>query len=287
MQVRTKPRRMGFGLVELMVVIVIIAFLIAALVPAVQKLRDAAARAQSTNNLKQIVLATHNFHDTNNRLPFNGSDTAVGGVKYTAAAKAGTSTSGSWAFQILPYIEQAQMFNNVDRKSGVAIYMCPARGRPQLETSNGGGAWTDYFYNNYMNDPREAHKPNAADAQRTFAGITDGTSNTIIYGHGNINIKQYASDANVTLSTNIFNGGATGTMRSGNKTTANKPGDPTGVTFQRDSDQAPGIGSWGGPFPQGGLMAMADGSVHLFSYSLKNLGPFLTPDGGEVVNFPD
>ncbi|MFZ0478237.1 MAG: hypothetical protein WAL71_03735, partial [Terriglobales bacterium] len=78
-----------------------------------------------------------------------------------------------------------------------------------------------------------------------------------------------------------------GTMRSGNNTTVNKPGNPDGMTLRRDSDQDPTIGSWGGPFPQGALVAVCDGSCRMMSYSTKNFGAFLTPDGGEVVNFND
>ena len=68
-------RRMrdGFTLIELLVVIAIIAILIALLVPAVQKVREAAARTQSTNNLKQLALAMHSFHDAKKRLPDNGT----------------------------------------------------------------------------------------------------------------------------------------------------------------------------------------------------------------------
>ncbi len=279
-------KRQGFGIIELMVIIAIIAFLLALLVPAVQKVREAAARTQSVNNLKNISLAMHGFHDANRRVPFNGSDAAVNNVKYSAAAKANDATSGSWAFQLLPYIDQNPMFANLDRKSPVPPYRCPGRSRPGVETSNGGGAWSDYFMNNCINDPKNAEKPNNADTKRTLVGFTDGTSNTICFGHGNINIKQYMSAADVTLCTNIFTGGATGTMR----TCKNDPkgdGNPGGATLSRDSDQAPTSFSWGGPFAQGGLMAMGDATVRMFPYGINNLSAFLTPTGGEAVQLPD
>ena len=264
---------------------VIVPVLVALLIPAVQKVREAAARTQSTNNLKQIALASHSFHDANKRLPFNGSDLSPPktNIKYTKAAVANTTESGSWGFQLLPYIEQGPMFGMVDRSHGIATFMCPGRGRPSLESSNGGGAWTDYFYNNYLNDPIQAANPAAPDQRRTFMAITDGTSNTVMYGHGNINMNEYPLSVAVTQSSNIFNGGTTGTMRAGN----NGKVSPTGVSLQRDSTNAPGVGSWGGPFAQGGLMAMCDGSVRLFPYSMFNFGEFLTPTGGEIAMLPD
>src|SRR5213595_3524795 len=122
-----KLQRPAFGLIELLVVIAIIAFLIALLVPAVQKVREAAARTQSINNLKQIGLAFHGFHDANKRLPFNGFTGNAGGQAYTAAAVANNTNSGSWAFQILPYIDQNPLFGTTatSATASVGAYMCP------------------------------------------------------------------------------------------------------------------------------------------------------------------
>lgn len=98
----------GFTLIELLVVIAIIAILIALLLPAVQQAREAARRTQCKNNLKQIGLAFHNYHDTHGRFP----QPAMIGLTVSSGLR---MTSGSsWQIQLLPYIDQAPLYNLLD-----------------------------------------------------------------------------------------------------------------------------------------------------------------------------
>ena len=144
-----RKRSAGFTLIELLVVIAIIAVLIGLLLPAVQKVREAAARTKCQNNLKQIGLALHTYHDAVGSLPYArptrvdgsvanaGNATNTGGVAYPTTVE----SFGSWQVRILPYIEQSALQQSVVGKTTsaeysagraairqipVSIYQCPS-----------------------------------------------------------------------------------------------------------------------------------------------------------------
>jgi prepilin-type N-terminal cleavage/methylation domain-containing protein len=107
--------RMAFTLIELLVVIAIIGVLIALLLPAVQKVREAANRTQCANNLKQIGLAMHNFHDTYGVFPNQGGQSWTGIAYNSQNAPLGYKyQTAGWLFQILPFIEQDNLYTTSD-----------------------------------------------------------------------------------------------------------------------------------------------------------------------------
>jgi len=247
--------------------------------------REAAARTQSTNNLKNIGLAGHSFHDANKRLPFNGvsANVVIGQTQYYLTATAGSFVSGSWGFQISSYMDQTPLFTKATAPSaGIAALMCPGRGRPSYDTGSN-WPWTDYFINVYLNDPTGSAW-GANDIKRTLVGIVDGSSNTIFFGHGNITLADYAKSTGVVASAGIHTGGSLNTARGGPNTAASPV-----VSFARDSAAAASGTTWGSPFAQGGLMCMGDATVRMFPFSMNGavFGAFLTPVGQEIVTLPD
>jgi hypothetical protein len=186
---------------------------------------------------------------------------------------------------MLPYIEQQPLFQKIDRSVAIPTYLEPGRGpRPPVEiVKDGGGAWTDYFLNNVLNNQTSAAL-NMKDNHTRLTSITDGSSNTILAGHGNVRTTQYALASGVAGSTHIFTGGVVGTARGG--TGANG----AGALLAQDKSTVNGaVQRWGGPFPQGGLMCMGDATVRLFNYRITAASfiGFLTPHGGESAALPD
>jgi prepilin-type N-terminal cleavage/methylation domain-containing protein/prepilin-type processing-associated H-X9-DG protein len=204
-------RRHGFTLIELLVVIAIIGVLIALLLPAVQKVRESGNRVTCANNLKQIGLAFHNHHDLFGYFPDGG--------EYWDTSRFPRSWNGStpqiaphqnwgWAYQILPYVEQNNLWEHADDKfvrlQIVKLYSCPTRGQPRIVYDSrygnsfmldyaGNGGTSEYsggFESDTAGSPgtgqngtvvrRPDARPGRSLAVRLNSNITDGASNTLL-----------------------------------------------------------------------------------------------------------
>jgi prepilin-type N-terminal cleavage/methylation domain-containing protein len=152
-QVCRNPSRAGFTLIELLVVIAIIAILISLLLPAVQQARESARRTQCRNNLKQLGLALHNYHDTFNVFPMGFVDVVAGNADRYGSGWA-------WPSFILPHLDQSPLYNQfnfsatpyANSLSGTAVanqslmgtpltvFSCPSDVKPDVVANNGGAA---------------------------------------------------------------------------------------------------------------------------------------------------
>jgi prepilin-type N-terminal cleavage/methylation domain-containing protein len=283
----------AFTLVEVLVVIAIIGVLIALLLPAVHAVRAAALQTACANNLKQIGVALHHFHDTHHVFPSNGgwdgeqTISSDSGTPFTPATFDFTTNrlyqwgtgdpkfgpkaqTGSWGYSLLPYIEQEPMFQERQWTLGVPAYICPARRSADPRTvvaqdgngiyTTGGWPWgrTDYAVNLNAFDNR----PNCYPMSR----IKNGLSKTVLVG-------EKAYDAEVQRPSwyydeSCFQGGSKGTSRGA-------PG------LSRDG---PGINykdNWGSAHRGGVQFVFGDGSVRLVDFETETMVvvALLTPEG--------
>lgn len=307
MTTRTRSRR-GFTLIELLVVIAIIAILIALLLPAVQQAREAARRTSCKNNLKQIGLAIHNYHDTYTVFP----NANAGGMNFS------TLSGASLFASILPYIEQAAGYNYYDfnlansapynqEVSGqlIDVFWCPSaamrRQVPGCDQDSGRAPGTyavnigSVDYNQYWSFIPGTPRPNLNGAivytdsvagKTAMRDFTDGTTNTLLIGETAYNLPDYLFSSSAdctdqprysfTYWANPFPGSTACT---------------TEYAFNPKDIAGDGVfdPNWTRSFRSehvGGVQfLLTDGSVHFISENIdKNvLDALATRNGGEVV----
>lgn len=291
-------RRSAFTLIELLVVIAIIAILAGLLMAGVQKAREAAARISCVNNLKQIGLALHTYHDSNGNLP--------PGFKATAASGA-TAPGWGWAAHLLPFLEQENLIRPASSRgfvtpaiddaaatsiitTPVRLFTCPSDGGSGVFAVS--GTTVQAATNSYAAcaGTLEVDEPTNngifyRNSRTRLTAITDGTSNTIAVG------ERAALFVRGPWAGAVSGGQATITPGAPVTSTASEPAEAltlahTGSHTLNDLDSDPD--DFYSPHPNVGMFLFGDGSVRPIRIGLSGtvLQALSTRSGGESIS-PD
>jgi len=221
----SRRARRGFTLIELLVVIAIIAILIGLLLPAVQKVREAAARTKCLNNLTNFGKAFHMYQDTYGKIPTGWVTTTVNKP----------SPGWSWAVITLPYIEQKPLYDqlapdlvtpngptvNTNTQTRLVLYRCPSDPGQDLNANFQNFGASNYVVNREVTGPDAGNNPTGLKIET----IQDGSSNTILVGERDSVANIGAVWVRSSASSSSFEG------RPGKGINIVNPGGPTGMGF--------------------------------------------------------